>query len=216
MRLRMAVSSNLTGFGERKERAAATGAMVGARRIGTRAKIVFRQDVMKAGLGPRVANTWQDKVYPTHKESMRPAAHIWSKAPELVSGHTTGATIKSGRGLYLAVASKNVPRRGNRLATPREVLAIFGLEKFNIIKRGANLLLLAPAVRSKNGKTWRRATSFRTGRQSRKAEQVLMFTLVRQVTLRKRLNWPQLADEVGREFVAVLGQEVARAMDAVK
>lgn len=215
MRLRVDVSGDLKGFAAAKEAGIRRGATIAARRIATRAKLALRQDVRRAGLGPRLANTWQDRVYPQQQESLRPSAFVWSKAGELISAHTEGATIRAANGVYLAVPTKNVPRRRNRLATPAEVLALYGVETFNIVRgRGGNLLLMVPAVRSRKGNSWRRASSIRTGRQGRKAEMVLMFVLVRQVTLRKRLDWPRIADEIGREWPAILGQEVAREMDA--
>jgi hypothetical protein len=43
---------------------------------------------------------------------------------------------------------------------------------------------------------------------------VLMFVLVRQVTLRPTLNWPRLADDLGPEWRRYMGEEIARELAA--
>lgn len=211
MRLRVTADADLSTYAGRKLDAAKRGATLAARRIAARAKLRLREDVRRAGLGDRVANTWQDKVYPGHL-SLRPAGFVWSKAPAIIEGHS-GATIRQRAGLWLAIPTEHTPRRGRRKATPVEVEIIFNQDLIVRPGRGRQLLAFVDAVRGKSGKTWRRATNARTGRQSRKAELVLMFVLVPQVTLRKRLNWQRIGEEVGEQWPAVLADDLAREME---
>jgi len=211
MRLRIALAGDLKGFAERKEKQAARGVSIAARQIGTRAKLAFREDVRAGGLGDRLANTWQDKVYPQNKESMRAAAFVFSKAPELIRSHTDGAIIRGRDAVYLAIPTEHTPRKGRRLATPVEVEAMFNQDLILFPGRGQQVLVFVDAIRAKSGRGFRRATKRRT-KDGRSNELVLMFVLVKQVRMRVRLRWPKLAADLGVAWRDLIGASVAREM----
>lgn len=217
MQFSLAITGNLSGdFAARTMGAIAAGATRAADRTAVIGKLAFRDDIRRAGLGDRLANTWQAKRYPEGKALASPAVFLYSKAPMIVNAFTEGATITHHDGLWLAIPTENVPNvskgRGRHKASPAEVEAIFNQDLIVFPGRGRQLLAFVDVVRAKSGKGFRRATSARTGRQSRKAELVLMFVLVPQVTLRKRLNWNQLADDLAIKFQDLLGEEVSASL----
>lgn len=164
--------------------AAATGAM---RDTTPDAKQELREQVVGAGLGTRLANTWRGDVYPKSARSMHPAGFIHSNAPLIIDSFLRGAQIVpvSG-GRYLAIPTDSVPKsRGSRGAsrrmTPVEVEAVF--DQNLIIRKGRDGHLLAfidPSLA--NGRRIKRQ------RGAPRARLVLMFTLVPTVRLPKLLD----------------------------
>jgi hypothetical protein len=213
MDLSLLLENNLRDYAKRVDGNIAAGTTRAADRLAVIGKLAMRDDIRQAQLGDRLANTWQATRYPKGKASASPAVFLYSKAPKIVRAFTTGATIKHHDGLWLAIPTENVPNvgkgRGRRKASPVEVEAIFNQDLIVRPGRGRQLLAFVDAVRAKSGKGFRRATSARTGKQNRKAELVLMFILVPQVTLRKRLNWPRVADKLGLQFPGLIGEEIA-------
>jgi hypothetical protein len=142
---------------------------------------------------------------------------LYSKAPLIVNAFTQGVTITHHDGLWLAIPTENVPNvnkgRNRRKASPQDVEVLFNQDLIVLPGRGRNRLAFVDAVRAKSGKGFRRGTSARTGKQNRKAELVLMFVLVPQVTLRKRLNWPALVDDLATTFQDLIGSEIAAGLD---
>ena len=63
----------------------------------------WRQQIVDAGLGKRLANTVRAKRYPESGFSANAAAFVWTKAPKIVEAHNRGATIVPVHGgKYLA------------------------------------------------------------------------------------------------------------------
>lgn len=213
VRIEVKFEGDLPAFAGKMGEAIRRGAMRGAIRFQTRAKLAFRADVRGAGLGDRLANTWQDKLYPEgRKQSWHPAVLIFSKAPEIIQAHTQGVTIKSKSGRYLAIPTSNVAKslgRGGRKLTPRTIEAQFRQKLVFIPGRGGNILAFATTRTGKTGRL--RSGITKSGRTSKGAEMTLMFVLVRQVTLRKRLNWPKLASDLAPVFREYLATEIANA-----
>jgi hypothetical protein len=50
--------------------------------------------------------------------------------------------------------------------------------------------------------------------QARFDKLVLMFVMVRQVTLRKRLNWPRIFDDLAKGWAQLFPAEIAAALEA--
>src|SRR5579875_3462666 len=63
----------------------------------------LRSDVVDAGLGQRLANTWRGKTYPEAGASLEAASFVWSKAPNIIDAFDRGVTIRSNRGFWLAI-----------------------------------------------------------------------------------------------------------------
>lgn len=159
-----------------------------------RLKNRLRDDVKKAGLGRRVANTWRAKTYPERgRASMDAAGFLWSKAPKIIESFDKGAVIRSKNGRYLAIATENVPRRGGfrgaRL-TPDKWPERLG--KLQVVKaKSGNLLLVAQRqssyTREGSFKGFR-APSQRSLRTGNRLTSVVMFILVPQVRMKKRFD----------------------------
>lgn len=102
MRFTLKTDDIAKGLGEAEGDAArsVTSAM---REVTDGLKTELRADVTDAGLGQRLANTWRGKTYPEGGISLEAASFVWSKAPNIVDAFDRGVTIKSNRGLWLAI-----------------------------------------------------------------------------------------------------------------
>lgn len=170
----------------------------------------LRGQVIEAGMGQRLANTWRGDVYPKvyGRVSMNPAGVVRSAAPLIIDAFARGATIRPINGSkYLWIPTKSVPRQrrsssyrsnisrragGGSAMSPEECELHFNTE-FDI-RLGRNGSLLAfmdlTAGLSPRGGGLRRDTAGRR-RQGRKAKPVLMFVL------RKTVKLPRLFDIEG-------------------
>lgn len=168
----------------------------------------LREQVTSSGLGVRLANTWQDKVYPLKRNSLNPTGYIWSNAPGIIDSFNRGATIRPvGGHKYLWIPTRSVPRaRGSSRKTstsrmtPDEVQIEFGADF--VIRRGkaGRLLAFIPKARGQTPKGALR--NVRKGRLGHGAKQelVLMFTLVRSVRLPKLLDIDAVASRWAGRF----------------
>jgi hypothetical protein len=155
----------------------------------------LRNQVTSAGLGTRLANTWRGNTYPKGRPSLDPTSFVWSKAPKIIDAYDRGATIVPLDGRrYLAIPTQNVPSKGRgRRMTPLDVETSFNQDL--IIRKGKNghLLAFINAVAAQSARGWRRATPGRLAK-GRDVKLVLMFVLVRQVGVAKRLDIQAAAD----------------------
>lgn len=158
-------------------------------------KNAYRQDIVGAGLGRRLANTWRHKRYPNKGKSLKAAALVYNKAPEIVEAHASGVTIRANSAKFLAIPTQNAPKTG------RDRVAIsptdwpthrYGPLRFVKTKRGGLLVVdgvrvtakgRVSKIRGRKATKTKGAYSSLTGRAT-----VVMFVLVRQVRLRKRLD----------------------------
>ncbi len=168
-------------------------------------KSELRDQVRGAGLGERLAKTWQGRRYPTGQESFDPSAYVWSKAPKLIDAYARGATIVPVNGAkFLAIPTDDVPkkRQGNRL-TPAEVEQRFGkplifispsdkgFHTSSFRHAGVAFLVLKGLVVRRASSRYRNATAreLEKGRQGLKSvNSVIMFVLVPSVRVTKRLD----------------------------
>jgi hypothetical protein len=175
---------------------AVTGVM---KAVATELKGDWRAQVRGAGLGNRLANAVRAKHYPQGADSMNAAALIWSNAPKITAAFEEGPTIRSGNGFWLAIPTDAAGRgmRGKKI-TPGEWEQRTGGRLRFVYRTGRTALLVADDARlnsrgvaaQKRGK--RRADGILTGAQT-----VVIFTLVRQVKLPKRLDLAKSAERVG-------------------
>jgi hypothetical protein len=151
-------------------------------------KTDLREDVAAAGLGERLAKTWRGKTFPEVGESAEAAAYVWSRAPKIVDAFDRGVTIRSARGFYLAIPTAAAGPSGLGPTGKRERITPGGWERRNglrlrfVYRRGAPSLLVADGARL-NTRGFAAANRRKTGHAS-----VIIFILVPQVTLRKRLD----------------------------
>jgi hypothetical protein len=81
----------------------------------------LRQQARSAGFrgdGKRIANAWRVNVYPKAVlTTLRPAALIWTKAPDIIAAFDSGQTIRARHGKYLAWPTPNNATGGKRGGT---------------------------------------------------------------------------------------------------
>lgn len=192
----------------------ARGARNAAEIMATRSKIRLRQDVLQGGLGQRVANTWRADIYPKSASARThaPAVMVYTKAPMIMQAFDDAPLIRSKNGTFLAIPTDNTPNKGKKPATPVEVEAMFNQDLIFKPSRNGNLLAFVNVMRAKSGKGFRRATKGRLA-QGRKPKLVLMFVMVRQVQLRKRINSRRTLEQLGREWPDIYAAEATKAIE---
>jgi hypothetical protein len=192
-----------------------------ATRMAEHGKGLLRADVLAAGLGQRVANAWRANVYPGGaKLAHNPAVVIFTNAPLIISAFEDGVTIRHKQGLMLAIPTENVPRgsasRGSRnKLTPLEVEARFDQDL--ILKKspsGRSTLAFVDVIKARSGSGFRKKTKGRL-KQGRKPQLVLMFVLVPQVHLEKRLNYRSIFSTLIEEWPQIQAEELERAFSKV-
>ena len=197
MRFTLKTDDLAKGLSEAEEDAArsVTSAM---REVTDGLKSDLRADVVDAGLGQRLANTWRGKTYPEGGISLEAASFVWSKAPNIVDAFDRGVTIRSGRGLWLAIPTPAAGVKGISATGAMKRITPGGWERRTgmrlrfVYRRGQPSLLVADNARLSSkglarpniGRT--RADAQFTRLKGRST--VVVFILVPQVTLRKRLD----------------------------
>lgn len=160
-------------------------------------KTDLRRQMIAAGLGQRMANTWRSKVMP-EGPSLDADGMVWSKAREIVHGFATGALIRARSGVYLArpLPAAGKGPRGRRM-TPAAWERRTGRKlKYIPPRRGRNALLVTDAATGSFSQTGRAGVSRkRAGRAT-----VPIFVLLRQVKLPRSLD-PQRAVEKATQDV---------------
>jgi hypothetical protein len=166
-------------------------------------KTELRADVTDAGLGQRLANTWRGMKYPEGGISLEAATFVWSKAPNIVDAFDRGVTIKSSRGLWLAIPTPAAGVKGLSTTGAMKRITPGGWERRTgmrlrfVYRRGRPSLLVAENARlSKRGLARPNIGRTRAGAQYTRLKgraTVVVFILVPQVSLRKRLDIVSIA-----------------------
>jgi hypothetical protein len=155
----------------------------------------WRAQVLSAAFGQRLANTIRAKLYPKGRPSLGAASLVWTKAPEIVHAHDAGVLIRSKDAFWLAIpqpAAGSLP--GNARMTPLAFERRTGLRLRFVYRRGRPSLLvvddarISSAGRAVANRGKRRKDGILTG-----ATTVVVFVLVPQVKLPKRLDLERLA-----------------------
>lgn len=83
-------------------------------------KMDLRQQVTGAGMSQRLANTWRAEVYPGRAGvfSLRAAALVFSRAPDIVDAFDKGVPIRSPNGFYLAIPTPAAGKFGLSRVAP--------------------------------------------------------------------------------------------------
>jgi Family of unknown function (DUF6441) len=191
------------------ERAVATS----TRDAGRGLKTELRRQVARAGLGQRLANSWRDKHYPNRK--LDAASLVYTKAPQIIRAFDEGAVIRSKRGRFLAIPTENAPRKGTdgkRISPSTFPEHRFGPLRFVPRQNGPSLLVV-DGLRASYGRQTGELRSFRraTGRAWRSGQgltTVVMFLLVPQVKLPKRLDVTRAAKRWSAELPALIEQQL--------
>ncbi|WP_412059073.1 DUF6441 family protein [Bartonella sp. DGB2] len=75
-------------------------------------KMAMRREMISAGFGQRLANSWRAEVFPKRQSSLRAAGLVYTKASHILEGFENGALIRARGGLWLAIPTPNAPKRG--------------------------------------------------------------------------------------------------------
>jgi hypothetical protein len=195
MRLQAALSGDLGQLLQAELQQAERAVTTGVRQATIGLQAELRAQVTSAGLGPRLARAWRSRVYPESGTSLTAAGVVWTNAPRIVGAFAQTTTIRSKRGLYLAIPTPAAGRYGDgrQKITPLGWERRTGLRLRFVYRRNGPSLLVADNARLTGrgqgaGNTgWRRGASFTrlAGRTT-----VPIFILVPQVTLQKRLEAP--------------------------
>lgn len=191
------------------ERAVASGTKDAGRGL----KAGLRRQVIDAGLGQRLANTWRDKHYPNEK--LDAASLIYSKAPQIIRAFDEGAQIRAKRGRFLAIPTENAPRRGTdrrRISPSNFPEHRFGSLRLVPRRNGPSLLVVdgvrASFSRKTGGLRGFRKASDRAQRTGRGLTTVVMFVLVPQVKLEKRLDVRREAERWSAKIPLLIDQRM--------
>jgi uncharacterized protein DUF6441 len=187
--------------------------VAGTRDAGRGLKTELRRQVSSAGLGQRLANSWRDRHYPNRK--IDAASLVCSKAPQIIRAFAEGVLIRSRRGRFLAIPTENAPRKGTdgkRISPSTFPEHRFGPLRFVPRPTGPSLLVVDGLRASFSRKTgelrgFRRATD-RAGRSGQGLTTVVMFLLVPQVKLRKRLDVARAGKRWSEQLPALIEQQL--------
>ncbi|HUX16663.1 MAG TPA: DUF6441 family protein [Phycisphaerae bacterium] len=191
MRLDAALEGDLKRFLADELKAGEEAVTAGVREATEGLKQDLRRQIVGAGLGRRLANTWRSEVYPRGQKSIRAAGLVFSKAPDIVRAYEDGAVIRSKRGLFLAIPTPAAGKYGDgrKKITPGGWERAHGQRLRFVYRHRGPSLLVAENQRARTGKRGgfgkASASTLRTGRG---LATVPMFILVPQVTVRKRLD----------------------------
>ena len=174
----------------------------------------LRADVVGAGLGQRLANTWRGKTYPQSGASIDAAAFVWSKAPNLVDAFDRGVTIRSRSGFWLAIPTPAAGVKGLSATGAMQRITPGGWEhrtgmrlRFVFRRPGPSLLVADNARLSKKGLAKPNIGRRRGGGPYTRLagrSTVVVFILVPQVTLNKRLNIEAIARRWGERVPSLI------------
>lgn len=168
----------------------------GVGRAGKELQGAWRGDVMRAGLGKRLANTIRFRGYPEGEESIRAAALVWTRAPDIVHAFDAGVLIRSKAVFWLAIPLPAAGVRiGDKRMTPGLWEARTGRRLRFVYRRGRPSLLVADDSRisGTSGLALPRGGRRRRDGILSGAQTVPIFLLVPQVRMPKKLDIDRLA-----------------------
>jgi hypothetical protein len=191
------------------ERAAATG----TRNAGRGLRTELRRQVTSARLGQRLANSWRDRPFPNRR--LDAASLVYTKAPQIIRAFDEGAVIRSRRGRFLAIPTENAPRKGTdgRRISP----STFPEHRYGplrVVPRSSGpSLLVVDGLRASFGRKSGELRGFRRATDRARARgdgltTVVMFLLVPQVKLPKRLDVARAAEHWSSQLPALIEQQL--------
>ena len=223
MRIKAAIRGNLKKEMDDEIDVATGGVQRGIRRAAALTKGQLRQQVRRAGLGERLAKTWQDKdrrgrplFY--RNEGLNPAAIVRNSAPLIVDAHMRGGVITARTRKFLAIPTEHALRvvgasRRQRIS-PANWPASKGKLQYVHRKNGPDLLVLPEARLTKTGRV---SVNTRTkkGRLRSGSAAIVMFVLVRQVKLKKRIpDMDVVVNRIGNMLPAIILREYQKEQAA--
>ena len=183
--------------------------VAGVKEAGDGLKGSLRSQIISAGLGARLSRTWRNRAYPNKGHDA--ASLVWSKAPAIVRTFDQGAVIRGKSGFWLAIPTAAAPKRGvggKRITPANFPEGRFGPLRF-VYRRGRPSLLVVDSVRvsNKTGRVGRQAKGgafTKAGRIKSGITTVVMFIMVPQVRLKKRLDVAREAKHWERQLPGLI------------
>ncbi|MCL5779189.1 DUF6441 family protein [Limibaculum sp. FT325] len=169
------------------ERAVTSGVRAAARGLRDR----WRGQIAQAGLGPRLARTIRQRDFPADEPSLRAASLVYSRAPKVVDAFDRGVTIRSQHGFFLAIPTPAAGTKGlgGKGITPGGWERRTGFRlRFVYRRRGPSLLVADDARVSKAGRALAKRGRRRRDGILKGAQTVVVFILLPQISLYKRLD----------------------------
>ncbi|MGD9545038.1 MAG: DUF6441 family protein [Methylocystis sp.] len=157
----------------------------------------------------KLPTTWRGKVFPEAlRETLTPAFFAYSKAPQIVQAFEEGAEIVAHKGKFLAIPTPDAGVRRSSVKNKALTPAIWEQEtgaklRFLPLKNGNGLLVADGRYRRQSARA-RLRKSFKPIRTRIKGESpsIVVFFLVKQVRLKKRLDIAGIAERAGAKYSA--------------
>jgi hypothetical protein len=193
MKLSASIAGSLKADLQKEMRRIKQAVTAGVKDAGDGLKGSLRRQVATSGLGPRLARSWRSRAYPNKGHDA--ASLVWSKAPDIVRSFEQGTVIRSKSGFWLAIPTAAAPKRGaggKRINPSNFPEHRFGPLRF-VYRRGRPSLLVVDGVRvnASTGRVGRQAKGgafTKSGRMKAGMATVVMFVLVPQIRMPKRLD----------------------------
>lgn len=172
----------------------------GMRQVTDGLKTDLRGEIVKAGLGKRLANTWRGQTFPKAGASVEAAAYVSTNAPKLIDAFDRGVTITAKNGKFLAIPT---PDAGVRMVSKRRTAGSTdnGLTpsaweretgvKLRFVPTKTGGVLVADGYYRRQASRFQGRKSFRAIKEAgpdKGRSFVIIFVLIRQAKLRKRLD----------------------------
>jgi len=213
MKLAAAIAGSIKADMQAEMRGIEKAVATGVKEAGDGLKGSLRKQVVSAGLGPRLARTWRSRTYPNKGHDA--ASLVWSKAPRIVRVFDEGAVIRSKSGLWLAIPTPSAPKRGvggKRISPSNFPEHRFGKLRFVYRRNGPSLLVVDGVQASLSRKTGELRGFRKASEQARRTGSglttVVMFLLVPQVRIPKRLDVRRAAERWSRRLPALIGRHM--------
>ncbi len=170
----------------------------------------LRGDITGSGMGVRLSRTWRSNFYEDRKNTI--SGFVYSRAPQIIESFDQGTLIKAKKGKYLAIPTKNAPKRINRRKpTPKNYVENKGPLRF-VKTRGGTAFLVADDRRASYS---RKTGEFRGFRKASKRAlktgkgltTVVMFILIPTAKMPKKLDVQKIADQWGIKHINLLEQK---------
>jgi len=190
MRLALAITGSLADHLRAETEAGARATAGVMARVAEGAKKDLRDQTTGSGLGQRLAQAWRSASFPAGGQpSLSAAALIWSKAPTLHAAFAENTVIRSTDGFFLAIPTDAARGRfRDRAISPSNWPSHrFGKLRF-VFRRNGPSLLVADGQRQRTGKRGGFARAGKRASALGETATVIMFVLVPQARLRKRLD----------------------------
>jgi hypothetical protein len=161
-------------------------------------KTAWRADVASK-LGRRLSGAVRAEVYPKGDASLNAAGLVWTKSPEIIGAHERGAVVRSSSGFWLAVPTAKAGRgpRGKRI-TPAQWEQKTGRRLKFVYVNSRRSILIDDGSKGRGNVMVKNRKGVLSEPKTFRNRTVLIFNLIPQVKLPKRLNLKALGMTAGQ------------------